>query len=100
VKGPLLALIRFYWRWWPARWRRTCLFRESCSHHVHRITAQEGVRAGLRAAWRRVRACRPGFAVEAGPDGLGLRLRDGSLLAGRELNPRLFTPGPMPGAAR
>lgn len=63
MKSLLLAAIRFYWFAWPALRRRRCLFRETCSKHVYRITERRGLMAGLRALRTRTQQCRPGFAL-------------------------------------
>ena len=63
MKGLLLAAIRAYWAWTPRARRRTCLFGESCSRHVYRVTADGGLIAGLRALRQRARRCRPGYLV-------------------------------------
>jgi putative component of membrane protein insertase Oxa1/YidC/SpoIIIJ protein YidD len=59
----LLAIIRVYRFARPYLPRRTCLFDESCSMHVERVTRSEGIRAGLRALLGRVRTCRPGYGL-------------------------------------
>lgn len=78
MKVVLLAAIRGYWRFWPARWARSCVFRESCSRHVYRIATDHGGRAGLAALLRRYRQCRPGYGrVQVGEDRF-VCLSDGS----------------------
>ncbi|WP_414683025.1 membrane protein insertion efficiency factor YidD [Longimicrobium sp.] len=90
MKSLLLLVIRVYWITWPAAWRRRCLYRESCSRYVHRITAAEGLGAGLRALRSRVRTCRPGYAVVRCEGHTWLALGDGSLLEAEEVAPRLL----------
>jgi hypothetical protein len=63
VKAILLAAIRTYWAWTPRDRRRTCLFAESCSRHVYRVTADQGLIAGLAALRQRLGRCRPGYFV-------------------------------------
>ena len=92
MKIVLLAAIRAYWRFWPPQRRRTCLFRESCSHHVYRRTVEAGIGGGLTALIARVRRCRPGFvalpATNLRPETLIL-FRDGSVAPLSEMAPRL-----------
>lgn len=89
MKWLLLGGIRLYWILWPTHERRRCVFRESCSRHVYRVCAAHGIGAGL-GAWRvRYRQCRPGYAVFASPDGLRLRLADGSHLLARDADPEI-----------
>ena len=92
MKRLLLWLIRAYWRLWPERWRRSCLFRETCSHHVYRVTASSGFPAGLAALWGRMRRCRPGYSVETLAGHLVLRVKDGSILPESEVSPHLLHP--------
>jgi hypothetical protein len=80
MKLILLALIRLYWRAWPERFHRRCLYRETCSHHVYRIAGAEGFIAGCRALRRRVRSCRPGYVFTSRENRLGLVLIDGSFV--------------------
>ncbi|WP_366914024.1 membrane protein insertion efficiency factor YidD [Niabella sp.] len=56
----LLLIIRLYWLT-PEKNRRRCLFKETCSRYVYRITRQQGLRAGLAALKDRRRKCRPGY---------------------------------------
>lgn len=49
-------------------WRRTCVFRTSCSLHVYAVTRAEGLSAGLRAFRDRRRQCRPGYHYFEGSD--------------------------------
>ena len=80
MKQLLLFAVELYWRLTnPAR-RRPCLFHETCSRHVHRITREYGLFRGLMALTRRFRQCRLAYAVEF--DGQAepfLRLADGSV---------------------
>lgn len=88
--GALLrAVVRLYWRLVPARWRRRCLFRVTCSHHVY-AAAAEGWRAGWRALWTRWRQCRGGHRLDLGPAGeWRVRLADGSLVEFEQLSAEL-----------
>jgi len=60
----LIWVVRVYRVVVPPQWRRSCLFRESCSVHVERIAVEQGAMAALGAAWRRFCACRPGYSFE------------------------------------
>lgn len=88
---PLLVLICLYWALWPARVRRACLFRHSCSRYVYYTTRRYGLRAGQRALARRYRQCRPGACSFLHPL-TGERqylLADGTQLSLREVAPTL-----------
>jgi hypothetical protein len=92
MRQALLWLIRAYWRFRPERLRRSCLFRETCSRHVYRVTASSGILCGLEALGRRIRQCRQGYRVETLAGHLVLRLRDGSFLSESELSSNLLHP--------
>jgi|GEM_PF-315221 len=66
----ILIPVYLYWHLWPAKWKhRQCLFRESCSHHVWRVTREEGFLPGWRALVYRYRNCRPGYRIQLTRDG-------------------------------
>lgn len=63
MKRVTLFAIELYWRLIVPERRRRCIFRESCSLHVHRITRDQGVIKGISAFAHRFRRCRGGYAV-------------------------------------
>jgi hypothetical protein len=89
VKWLLLLAIQLYWAVWPTRWRRGCLFRESCSRHVYRRTQRSGFLEGIRALRQRYRTCRPGYGVVTCYGESWLVLADGSFLGAAEAAPEL-----------
>jgi putative component of membrane protein insertase Oxa1/YidC/SpoIIIJ protein YidD len=91
VKHLILATIRAYWRLVPARRRRLCLFRESCSRFVYRTTIEGGALAGARALRRRIRQCRSGYNVRITADGLQIVCDNGDVVHGRDVNDELFS---------
>jgi putative component of membrane protein insertase Oxa1/YidC/SpoIIIJ protein YidD len=78
--------IRIYWLLIPSRWRRTCIFRQSCSQYVYHMTAQHGLLAGWRAFVQRWRTCRPHYHLERHDGNICIRLADGSLANAQELS--------------
>jgi putative component of membrane protein insertase Oxa1/YidC/SpoIIIJ protein YidD len=58
----LLGAIYFYRRL-PARFKRHCLFKETCSLFVARVARESGFWPGLRALKTRVSQCRPGYQI-------------------------------------
>ncbi|WP_394970375.1 membrane protein insertion efficiency factor YidD [uncultured Croceitalea sp.] len=58
MKLLFLGLIHLYWNIIPKSIRGKCIFRESCSKHVHRITRDEGFKDGLNALFFRYKNCR------------------------------------------
>lgn len=76
----LMFFIRVYWCL-PKRYRRKCLFKESCSRHVYFVTRRDGFKKGINALQKRWRQCRPGYAVYIGPEGKEqVVLRDGYMV--------------------
>lgn len=64
----ILLLIRIYWLT-PVKWRRQCLFKESCSNHVYKITKEQGVLKGYEAFIKRFNTCRPNYGFYETEDG-------------------------------
>jgi putative component of membrane protein insertase Oxa1/YidC/SpoIIIJ protein YidD len=62
MKLLLLGVI-YYYRWLPARFKRRCLFKETCSSFVERVAREAGFWPGLRALRTRVSQCKPGYLV-------------------------------------
>ncbi len=91
MKWLLIALIRLYWIAVPARLRRRCVYRESCSHHVERTARESGLMAGLRALLVRYRNCRGNYrsVFVAAEKKWTLHLASGEVLDVNEISPRL-----------
>ena len=92
MRHILLYAIRLYWQVWPESRRRCCLFRETCSRHVYRVTVESGFSAGLRALFRRFRACRSGYSVTTVVTGVRICLADGTTITQEEASPSLLSP--------
>jgi putative component of membrane protein insertase Oxa1/YidC/SpoIIIJ protein YidD len=61
MKFILIGAIKLYrWALRPCL-SRTCLFKESCSVHVERITNESGFLAGYKALRFRMENCQPGY---------------------------------------
>ena len=74
------------------RWNRGCLFKESCSRCVYRVTVTLGLRQGIRVLYSRYRQCRPGYSICTASDGLRIQLADGTCLTESEADPEIFRP--------
>jgi hypothetical protein len=92
VRWALILAIRIYWAVWPARWRRGCLYRESCSRYVYRALEEAGLVEGLRALRERYRTCRPGYGIICRYGETWLVLADGSTLSASEASPDALAP--------
>jgi putative component of membrane protein insertase Oxa1/YidC/SpoIIIJ protein YidD len=64
MKWLIQKAIELYWRLIAPSRRRQCVFRETCSVHVHRITRDHGAIQGLFAFFRRAHRCREGYVVK------------------------------------
>ena len=79
-------MIRFYWKAFPVRFRKQCLFRETCSHYVYRRAQEQGFSGGLNALVLRFRQCRPGYYSFTLPGGeTCLCLADKTILRQEEI---------------
>jgi len=61
MKKLLIASIILYQKNFPKKFRGKCLFRESCSNHVLRITKDNGFKMGCKAFYYRYKNCRPNY---------------------------------------
>ena len=86
MKWVLIGVIHLYRRL-PPRFKRTCLFRNTCSSHVLQTTRASGFRAGLRSLRLRVLQCRPGYVIYFDNDKnhWAVRLANGSVANREEL---------------
>jgi len=88
----LLALIKFYWIVIPEKKRRSCLFKETCSHYVYRHTAEGGFFKGAIALRQRQKTCRKGYRLYSSLTGFEMELADGSVINENEIAPRILEP--------
>lgn len=64
----LLTLTILFYRWAiKPFYKRTCLFRVSCSQEVLNEARQNGFRAGINTLNTRLKYCRPGFLWSKNP---------------------------------
>ena len=56
----LLFFIQLYWLI-PKGKRARCIFKETCSHYIYRITKQQGFKKGISALKERKVKCKPGY---------------------------------------
>ena len=91
MKFVYLLFIKLYWKFTPEVNRKSCLFAESCSRYVYRITNNQGFWAGIRALESRYKKCRPGYSIEFNSeDGkMELHLVDGTILKEDEISIQL-----------
>jgi len=90
MKYLLLLVIKFYQTFAPKKYRGKCLFKESCSTFVYRITKNEGFKSGFKALMYRYHNCRPGYhlSVENGME--LLRTIENEVIEKSLINDRIF----------
>lgn len=87
MKYFLIWSIRIYWKIFPEKTRRKCIFKESCSHFVYAKTKEEGLVSGLKALRMRVKQCKPGYRIILLPNNEKVvLLTDDSVVKIEELN--------------
>lgn len=94
MKLILLGIIRLYWIIFPKYKRRSCVFKETCSNYVYRITIEKGFFNGLFALKKRIHQCRPGYTIykDEKNDCFELYLKDGSIIRDDIISPNLLPP--------
>jgi len=63
MKYILLILIKIYQSFVPKRLRSKCLYKESCSNYVFRLTKENGFFAGIGALKYRINNCNPQYFI-------------------------------------
>jgi len=94
MKLILLGIIHLYWSVFPKHKRSHCVFEESCSNHVFRITKEKGFFSGLLALNKRFHQCRPGYTIYKYEQSntYELCLKNGSIVREDEIAPTLLPP--------
>ncbi|MBK6545711.1 MAG: membrane protein insertion efficiency factor YidD [Saprospiraceae bacterium] len=90
MRWIILKLINFYWLAFPETKRRQCLFRETCSKHVHRLVKEKGLAIGILAFIKRVKKCRNGYSLYLGNNGFEMKLVDGTIINEDEISSKLL----------
>lgn len=81
MKWILIFLIHFYWLI-PKKWRRRCIFKNTCSKYVYQTTKEQGFLKGIKALKQRMKQCTPYYTVYYGPDqGEWVILQDNEVIA-------------------
>lgn len=86
MKYLLLGIIKLYWII-PAKRRRKCLFKISCSQHIYAVTVSHGFVSGVKSFISRYKQCRTGYAVYVADDlKEWVIFKDGSIINKSETN--------------
>lgn len=92
MKLLLIILIRFYWLVVPEKLKRVCLFKESCSNYVYRITLADGFFEGLNGLRKRMRQCSSEYRLYTSKNGFEVLLSDRTIVNQEEISPELIEP--------
>ena len=92
MKWAFLTLIKLYWKIIHDRRRRSCIFKESCSHFVYRQTSKYGFFKGINALKLRYQKCRKGYIIYTGINGFEIKLADGCILHEEEISDNILNP--------
>jgi hypothetical protein len=94
MRWLILVPVYLYRHAWPSFLKkRTCLFKESCSLFVFRITKDYGFIAGCKALSWRYRNCRPGYRIYSNKEGhFEMRLATGNVLTESEIADAVLKP--------
>jgi hypothetical protein len=84
MKYIILLLIRVYWLV-PKRKRPRCLYRETCSKHVYRITKNQGFKNGMEALQLRINTCTPYYNILEIENQRILICKNGMMIEGDEI---------------
>lgn len=86
MRYSLLILIRLYWLV-PGKYKPKCIFKESCSRYVYRITKTKGFKAGVLAIRERKQKCKKGYYYITSKT---VRLADYSVISNSSLNEEIL----------
>lgn len=94
MKTFLIGAIRLYWAIVPKHKRRPCIFEETCSKYVYRITKDNGLIDGLTALKERFHQCRPGYKIykDQHSGKFELCLKDGTIVSNDKISRALLPP--------
>ena len=81
-----LIIIKSYWILIPPKKRKKCLFKESCSNYVYRITKEQGFLKGFTVLVIRIKQCRNGYQIFFNDNQIVMKLSDGTLIKEDEIS--------------
>ena len=90
MKYLFLLVIRTYQLIFPKKLRGKCLYHESCSNHVLRVTRTRGLIPGLQSLMYRFKNCRPGYKLMKVKDEILLITIDNEVINQKEMDKRLL----------
>lgn len=91
MRHILLIAIRLYWLFIPKSKRKCCIFQETCSRYVYKITFSNGFYQGFKALIFRYQNCRYGYEIFENPitDKIQLILPSKEIIGESEISTRV-----------
>ncbi|MFM7683658.1 MAG: membrane protein insertion efficiency factor YidD [Bacteroidota bacterium] len=86
----LQFIIKIYWFMIPPTKRNQCLFKESCSKIVYRISQEQGFFSAIRTFYFRYKNCRSDYHLFLHNDQICLRTKENYILDNSEINPEIL----------
>lgn len=86
----LRFLIKAYWLIIPPAKRNRCLFNESCSRIVYRVSLEKGLFPALRIFWFRYNNCRSDYHLFLHNNQIYLRTIKNNIVDHNEINPDIL----------
>lgn len=89
----LKCIIRIYWLVIPKHKRKACIFSESCSQYVFRITNEQGFVQGLVAFSERFKQCRHGYIIyKNATNQFEMHVKNGDTVSEHNISVKLLPP--------
>ncbi len=89
MKWTILFVIRLYWLI-PKRYKRSCLFKVSCSNFVYKSAQERGFLCGISAYLTRKKQFRPGYQIIISKSiGNQIKLVDGCFISENEVSSKV-----------
>lgn len=86
-RNLFLLLIKAYWNFLPENKRRVCLYKESCSKFVYRVTEQQGLIKGLLSFRDRMKNCDQKYQIIKRENTIQVLTVKGVIIEEKDINP-------------
>jgi hypothetical protein len=79
--------IEFYWKRFPEKSRKICIYKITCSKYVYKEFTNEGFISGLKAFFNRRKSCSNGYSIRYLNKKVIIEDRNGLIIQEHEINP-------------
>ena len=87
MKQVLIWVIRAYQQLVPNKFKRCCLYKESCSNYAIRVIERAGFFKGSFLTIERLLKCRPGYQIVSFKGSFRIKLRNGEYVNEQSVSP-------------